>query len=96
MPKLRSSTITIGGIELFVEYEYTPEEPMVWTYSNGDPGHPGTPAQIDIVFVWLGDNDISDLLYALGTFPKLEEAVGEVIDENEADKAADKFDYDRE
>ena len=92
MPKLRNSTIKIGETELFVEYEYTPEEPMVWTYPNGDPGHPGTPAQIDIVFVWLGDMEISDLLYALKAFPKLEELLGEIIDESEADK----FDYNEE
>ena len=92
MAKLRSNTITIGGTELFVEYEYTPEEPMVWTYRNGDPGHPGTPAQIDIAFVWLGDKEIGDMLYTLKAFPKIEEILGEIIDESEADK----FDYNEE
>jgi len=36
---------------VWVSYSYTPAEPMVWTYRNGDPGHPGSPAEVELLSV---------------------------------------------
>jgi len=35
-------------LHLEIKGYYTPEEPMIWTYSNGDPGHPGSPSEFEI------------------------------------------------
>ena len=39
------------GFDIEVEVEVDPGEPEVHTYSNGDPGHPGTPFSFEIVDV---------------------------------------------
>ena len=33
---------------LDVHYDYEPGEPEIHTYSNGDPGHPGSSASVEI------------------------------------------------
>ncbi len=33
---------------LDVHYEYDPGEPMIHTYPNGDPGHPGSGPSVEI------------------------------------------------
>lgn len=48
-------------IEVDVDYDYEPEEPMVWTYSNGDPGHPGSPEMVYLTSV--KHNDIEIISY---------------------------------
>lgn len=35
-------------LELKLLFEYTPEDPGVHTYPNGDPGYPGCGAEVDI------------------------------------------------
>lgn len=37
--------------DITVDYEYYPGEPEVWTYSNGDPGHPGSGPEVDILSI---------------------------------------------
>jgi len=34
-----------------VDYEYYPGEPEVWTLSNGDPGHPGSGAECEVLSI---------------------------------------------
>lgn len=44
-----TTTIKLSdGLELEIEGKYTPEEPMVWTLPNGDPGYPGSASDFDI------------------------------------------------
>lgn len=38
-------------INVTVDYQYYPAEPEVWTLSNGDPGHPGSGAEVDVLSV---------------------------------------------
>lgn len=50
-----------SSLEVWVEYEYTPAEPMVWRYSDGS-GYPGFPATAELrktrVFRWdCGDEE---------------------------------------
>jgi len=40
-----------------IEYEYMPKEFEIHTYSNGDPGHPGSPAYADIHRIWVALKD---------------------------------------
>jgi len=35
-----------------IEYEYDPGEPMIHTYPNGDPGHPGSAPSVTIYHAW--------------------------------------------
>lgn len=44
-------------LDLDVKFEFTPGEPMVWTYSNGDPGHPGYPDTYEIEEIWWQTKD---------------------------------------
>ena len=55
-------------------YNYEPGEPMIWSYPNGDPGHPGCDPEVNIykAMLVLSDNndkrvkvDISPLLHHL-------------------------------
>lgn len=50
-------------IEVEVEYYYEPAEAAVWTYANGDPGHPGSPAVVEIQSIKHNGVDIYDYLH---------------------------------
>jgi hypothetical protein len=56
---MKSTTIDYKDREITVFFDYTPAEPMIWTYANGDPGHPGAPAEINIYGVFLGERKIT-------------------------------------
>lgn len=49
-------------ISLEVEGVYYPEEPMVWTLSNGDPGHPGSPSEFEIHDIKITKGSLLDLI----------------------------------
>jgi len=50
------------GLVLSVKGEYVPEESMIWTYKNGDPGHPGCPSEFIIGEVNLEEGTLTQLL----------------------------------
>jgi hypothetical protein len=54
-------TIIYKGFDLDVEFDYTPEEPMVMYYPDGS-GYPGCAAEVDILEILLCDIDIYNLL----------------------------------
>lgn len=47
---------------LTIEGHYYPEEPMVWTLPNGDPGHPGSPSEFEIHDIGIMEGNICDLI----------------------------------
>jgi hypothetical protein len=49
-------------IEIEVEGSYTPGDPGVYTYSNGDPGYPPTPPEFYITKVIWDNMDITSSL----------------------------------
>lgn len=54
--------IKIENVVLDVSYEVIPEEPMIWSYPNGDPGHPGSPTDIDIHSIKHGEVELLPFL----------------------------------
>ena len=52
-------------LELDVEGMYTPEEPMVWTLPNGDPGYPGCASDFDIQNVKIIKGNLIELIKVL-------------------------------
>lgn len=64
-----TTTIKLSDdLELEVEGFYTPEEPMVWTLPNGDPGYPGSPSEFEIYNIEITKGSIYDLIdYLNGT-----------------------------
>lgn len=59
-------------LSLEVEGVYHPEEPMVWTLSNGDPGHPGSPSEFHIENIKLIKGSLCDLIDHLDTHQYLQ------------------------
>jgi len=57
-----TTTLYLEEIKFEVEYFFTPAEEEVPYQSNGDPGNPGFPAEIEIHKIWLYGNDCSDFL----------------------------------
>lgn len=49
-------------LSLEIEGVYYPEEPMVWTLPNGDPGHPGSPSEFEIYDIGIMEGNICDLI----------------------------------
>ena len=47
---------------LTIEGHYYPEEPMVWTLPNGDPGYPGSPSEFEIHDIGIMEGNICDLI----------------------------------
>ena len=59
----KSVTLRLSdNLELEVEGTYYPEEPMVWTLSNGDPGHPGSASEFNIKDVKIIKGTLLDLI----------------------------------
>jgi len=53
---------------LTIEGHYYPEEPMVWTLPNGDPGYPGSSSEFEIYNIEITKGSIYDLIdYLNGT-----------------------------
>jgi hypothetical protein len=65
--------ITFNKVNLIVDYDYSPEEPTVWRYSNGD-GHPGSPAYVDILDIHVQDTSILEV-FSDDLLEKLEEKI---------------------
>jgi len=53
--------IEFRGVILDVELDYTPSEPTVMYYSDMS-GYPGSPAEIGIINIQIGDQDAMELL----------------------------------
>ena len=59
------TTVTIkitNNLELEIEGNYTPEEPMVWTLPNGDPGYPGCGSELEINDIKIIKGTLLDLI----------------------------------
>lgn len=54
-------TIIWNNAELEVRFDFTPGDPGVHTYSNGDPGYPPSPEEFIINAVLYKDIDVIDL-----------------------------------
>jgi hypothetical protein len=58
-----STTIKLSNdLELEIEGNYTPEEPMIWNLPNGDPGYPGSPSEFDIHDIKIIKGTLLDLI----------------------------------
>ena len=53
--------ITVYGFDFEIGYDIIKGEPEVWTYPNGDPGHPGVPDSINIWSVSYLGVDVTSL-----------------------------------
>lgn len=51
-------------LELEIEGNYTPEEPMVWTLPNGDPGYPGSASEFEINDIKITKGTLLGFIYA--------------------------------
>ena len=56
---------------LDVHYEYDPGEPMIHTYPNGDPGHPGSAPSVNIYAAYAEVKDKNGLLVSVNIWPYL-------------------------
>jgi hypothetical protein len=66
-------TIILGDQQLEVRFDYTPEDPGVYTLPNGDPGYPPSPESIDeIISIKWGDIDVTDLVYEFFELDQME------------------------
>ena len=63
---------------LDVHYEYDPGEPEIHTYSNGDPGHPGTGASVEIKEIRCLAEDENGNCHNVDILPYLELADAEL------------------
>jgi hypothetical protein len=60
-----TTTIKLSDdLELEVKGFYTPEEPMVWTLPNGDPGYPGSASEFEINDIKITKGTLLDFIYA--------------------------------
>lgn len=57
-----TTIVTYKGIEVEVDYDFTPGRPGVWTLPNGDPGYPDDPDELDVEAIKIGGVDIYDIL----------------------------------
>lgn len=56
-----TKTLNFRGVDLSVNFDFTPEEPMVMYYKDGS-GYDGCPACVDIITVKIGETDVTELL----------------------------------
>jgi len=61
-----------------------PEEPMVWTLPNGDPGHPGSASEFEIHNIEINKGTLLDLIDNLnGNLDLWEYLTGQTIEKYE-------------
>ena len=77
---MERKTIEISkDLDLEVEFDYTPADPGVHTYPNGDPGYPPTSEEYEILIVTAttanGSCDITDLIAELDAWEWVEEQI---------------------
>lgn len=73
--------ITYKELELEVEADYTPEEPMVMYYPDGS-GHPGSAAECDILSIKYKGNDVYGIFEKLDLISEIEELyINKMVDE---------------
>lgn len=71
-------TVVYRNVPLLLEGYYWEGSPMVMYYPDGS-GHPGDPAQFEIVNVWVQDTNIVELLHD-NQFEELETAAIDIIE----------------
>ena len=62
-----------NNLTIEFHYEYDRGEPMIWSYSNGDPGHPGSGPTVSIHKAMLVLSDIHDNKISVDIDPLLPE-----------------------
>lgn len=63
----KNSLITLDNdVKILVEYNYYEGDPGVWRYSNGDPGYPPTPDELEVQDITLVSGKLVDLLFEVG------------------------------
>lgn len=80
------TTVEVEGeeVEVTVDYRFTEGTPDVYYLSNGDPGYPGDPPEVEVVGVWrTGDKAKTDL------WEKLPKEVQERLEEEACEKGSD-------
>jgi len=68
-------TINFRDCKLDIKGEYYEEVPMLWNYSNGDPGHPGEPPSFEIENIYYNEKDVTALFDACNAY--VNEQIGE-------------------
>lgn len=80
-----TGTETVDDLVVSVGFTYDPGDPGVHTYPNGDPGYPGTPSEVSIEEIWIGEHDLFAVL-SEDVIDKMEEKLleemGKSLDEN--------------
>jgi len=74
-------TINLKELPIEVEYEYVPEEPMVWRTQNGD-GYPGFPEQALIQNISHNKENINKFIDEMDWWDYIEELVLEEINKS--------------
>ena len=69
----------LGEWNVEIEYKYTPATPDVMYLRNGDPGHPGDPAEISLISV-KGMPSVEELEARLAEFLQLDDDFYEKAD----------------
>lgn len=54
-------TRTIYGVEVEIDFDYSPGRPMTMYERNGDPGDPPEPAEVTINSISVGGQDLTDV-----------------------------------
>lgn len=72
------------SLELEIEGNYIPEEPMIWTLPNGDPGYPGSASEFEIYNIEINKGTLLDLIDNLnGNLDLWEYLTGQTIEKYE-------------
>jgi len=83
---MNTTELTFKELELQVDYQYFAGEEMQWTLPNGDPGHPGSPPDVEIEEIRVmdveGDFYNIDLYHFFSEIGLLDELKQLIIDKN--------------
>lgn len=64
----RNITIKFKGCALDIEGEFYEETPMLYAYSNGDPGHPGEPPSFEIEQIHYQGKEVTEVIDACNSY----------------------------
>jgi len=80
--KNQSVNIVYLGVEIEVNGNYSPEEPMVKYYKDGS-GYPGSSSEFEVLEATIGGQNAEEIIEKLNAWDELAELARQKIEDNE-------------
>lgn len=79
--RIETVTVIYLGVEIEVNGNYSPEEPMVMYYPDGS-GYPGSSSEFEVINATIGGQNAEEIIEKLNAWDNLAELARQKIEDN--------------